>query len=318
MPRGDRLPLGQAYVAAALWRLYGYGRGGALPFWAAPVSRIDALARQGGGDSSLGIWAASPRRQDAVAANSTGCSPPRAGSPCCRGAPVPVCSNAGAVALSRTAGHRKPTRKQARHLWARRSGPHCPAHGRGRAPGNDGASRLAGVRHRLRVADPKRMRTGSRSARCGPPHFAVTRPLYRTAAFILKRPRRQREPKLPHETVKQPGNVGWKWAVIKPPTMCAHTPLRDTPEYKKFCSHGRSTQGVAFHYELLDKDVPRGEVPLTAAFGWTGEMNLLKACKLAGTAASTCTGNSPVPNAHATCLHFEAGVRVSMLRPRLR
>ena len=55
--------------------------------------------------------------------------------------------------------------------------------------------------------------------------------------------------------------------------MCAHTPLRDTPEYKKFCSHGRSTQGVAFHYELLDKDVPRGQVPLTAAFGWTGEMN---------------------------------------------
>ena len=50
MPRADRLALGAAYVAAALWRRHGYGRGCALPFWAAPVSRIDALARQGGGD----------------------------------------------------------------------------------------------------------------------------------------------------------------------------------------------------------------------------------------------------------------------------
>ena len=54
MPRGDRLELGAAYVAAALWRRHGYGRGCALPFWAAPVSRIEALARQGGGEFALG------------------------------------------------------------------------------------------------------------------------------------------------------------------------------------------------------------------------------------------------------------------------
>src|SRR5206468_9340975 len=29
------------------------------------------------------------------------------------------------------------------------------------------------------------------------------------------------------------------------------------------------------HYEFLDNDVPRGEVPLTVAFGWSGEMNIL-------------------------------------------
>ncbi len=54
MPRADRLALGPSYVAAALWRRHGYGRGCALPFWAAPVSRIDALARQGGGDFEQG------------------------------------------------------------------------------------------------------------------------------------------------------------------------------------------------------------------------------------------------------------------------
>jgi hypothetical protein len=32
---------------------------------------------------------------------------------------------------------------------------------------------------------------------------------------------------------------------------------------------------VSVHYEFLDNSVPRGEVPLTAAFGWSGEMNIL-------------------------------------------
>lgn len=32
---------------------------------------------------------------------------------------------------------------------------------------------------------------------------------------------------------------------------------------------------IRIHYEFLDNDVPRGEVPLTAAFGWSGEMNIL-------------------------------------------
>ena len=54
MPRGDRLALGPSYAAAALWRRHGYGRGCALPFWAAPVSRIDALAQKAGGDFERG------------------------------------------------------------------------------------------------------------------------------------------------------------------------------------------------------------------------------------------------------------------------
>jgi hypothetical protein len=32
---------------------------------------------------------------------------------------------------------------------------------------------------------------------------------------------------------------------------------------------------VHVHFEFLDNGVPRGEVPLTAAFGWSGEMNIL-------------------------------------------
>ena len=32
---------------------------------------------------------------------------------------------------------------------------------------------------------------------------------------------------------------------------------------------------VNVHFEFLDNEVPRGEVPLTAAFGWSGEMNIL-------------------------------------------
>jgi len=47
-PRGEALDLAPAYVAAAVWRRHGYGRGCALPFWSASISRIDALARQSG------------------------------------------------------------------------------------------------------------------------------------------------------------------------------------------------------------------------------------------------------------------------------
>jgi len=32
---------------------------------------------------------------------------------------------------------------------------------------------------------------------------------------------------------------------------------------------------VSVHYEFLDNSVPRGETPLTAAFGWSGQMNIL-------------------------------------------
>jgi hypothetical protein len=39
---------------------------------------------------------------------------------------------------------------------------------------------------------------------------------------------------------------------------------------------GRALEpNVSVHYEFLDNSVPRGEVPLTAAFGWSGEMNIL-------------------------------------------
>ena len=42
--RGDYLDVASTHVAACLWRLHGFGRVIALPFWSAPLSRIDALA----------------------------------------------------------------------------------------------------------------------------------------------------------------------------------------------------------------------------------------------------------------------------------
>ena len=51
--RQDRLDLASAHVAACLWRLHGFGHAIALPFWSAPLSRIDALAQKGGADFQL-------------------------------------------------------------------------------------------------------------------------------------------------------------------------------------------------------------------------------------------------------------------------
>ena len=52
--RQDRLDLASVHVAACLWRLHGYGHAVALPFWSAPLSRIDALAQKAGADFHLG------------------------------------------------------------------------------------------------------------------------------------------------------------------------------------------------------------------------------------------------------------------------
>ncbi len=51
--RGDRLEPGATYVAACLWRAHGYGRSIALPFWSAPLSRIDALAQKAGSEFQI-------------------------------------------------------------------------------------------------------------------------------------------------------------------------------------------------------------------------------------------------------------------------
>ena len=51
--RRDRLDLASTHVAACLWRLHGFGHSIALPFWSAPLSRIDALAQKGGAEFQL-------------------------------------------------------------------------------------------------------------------------------------------------------------------------------------------------------------------------------------------------------------------------
>ena len=124
---GAPIELGPAYVAAALWRLHGYGRGCALPFWAAPVSRIDALARHGGGEIELGYLDCvaeaamrGARELDRLLAAAR------------RIAELPGSARsrlpaAGAVALQRAARHRTPARPSARCFDARRSGGRSPS-----------------------------------------------------------------------------------------------------------------------------------------------------------------------------------------------
>ena len=170
MPRGDRLALGPSYVAAALWRRHGYGRGCALPFWAAPVSRIDALARQGGGEFELGyldcVAEAAKTRRPRTRSTARRRAPDRraAGQ-----APAPGCTQ---PAPSRCASRWSPARllaQQARYLAPRRAGSRYRAGRCRRAARDDRTGGLAGVRRGLRVQ--KNVPTGSRSARCGPPPF---------------------------------------------------------------------------------------------------------------------------------------------------
>ena len=46
--RDAHLDLAATHVAACLWRSHGFGHAIALPFWSAPLSRIDALAQKAG------------------------------------------------------------------------------------------------------------------------------------------------------------------------------------------------------------------------------------------------------------------------------
>ena len=46
--RGEPLDLACSFVTACLWRHLGFGTPVALPFWSAPLSRLDALARAAG------------------------------------------------------------------------------------------------------------------------------------------------------------------------------------------------------------------------------------------------------------------------------
>ena len=46
--RRDTLDIASSYVAACLWRQHGYGHMIALPFWSAPLSRVEALAQKAG------------------------------------------------------------------------------------------------------------------------------------------------------------------------------------------------------------------------------------------------------------------------------
>ncbi len=51
--RGEQLDLTCGFVAACLWRHLGFGAPIALPFWSAPLSRLDALARGAGGAAAV-------------------------------------------------------------------------------------------------------------------------------------------------------------------------------------------------------------------------------------------------------------------------
>ena len=59
--------------------------------------------------------------------------------------------------------------------------------------------------------------------------------------------------------------------------LLAHNVEAYTAKCSEFYSGERWDPKVFVHYEfLVYNSVPRGEAPLTAAFGWGGEMNILE------------------------------------------
>jgi hypothetical protein len=148
MEREDRLELGPAFVAVALWRGHGYGRSCALPFWSAPASRIDAMARQGGGDFERGFLDCVAEAAKGGARELDRLQPSARRIAALPGSGRSRLQEAGAVAL------REPlvtgsARAQARGLAPRGAKSHGPAR-RGRRAAGDGRARgVAGVRGRL-------------------------------------------------------------------------------------------------------------------------------------------------------------------------
>lgn len=79
----------------------------------------------------------------------------------------------------------------------------------------------------------------------------------------------------PHETVERAWRRGLEVGRYKAvDDLLAHNIDAFTGMQKILFGRALSPSNT-LHYEFLDSDVPRGNIPLTIAFGWGGEMNIL-------------------------------------------
>ena len=143
--------------------------------------------------------------------------------------------------------------------------------------------------HELAVVDRKLDRHGARNAEHGlTPHLLVDRFRFDSFAPDSEEDRRLLarlgRPELlhflfmitpPEATVERAWNRGLEIGRYKPvDDLLAHN-IEAYTGIPKFLFSRALQPGRPIHYEFLDNGVLRGEVPLTVAFGWSGEMNVL-------------------------------------------
>jgi hypothetical protein len=80
----------------------------------------------------------------------------------------------------------------------------------------------------------------------------------------------------PEKTVERAWQRGLKIGRYKPvDDLLAHNVEAYKGMQSFFLSRALRPGNLKQHYEFLDNDVPSGEVPLTVAFGWNRELNVL-------------------------------------------
>jgi hypothetical protein len=80
----------------------------------------------------------------------------------------------------------------------------------------------------------------------------------------------------PEETVERAWRRGLEIGRYKAlDDLLAHNVEACVGMERLFLTRAPHSDKLNRHYEFLDNDVPRGEVPLTVAFGWNGELNVL-------------------------------------------
>jgi hypothetical protein len=80
----------------------------------------------------------------------------------------------------------------------------------------------------------------------------------------------------PHKTVERAWKRGLEVGRYKPvDDLLAHNVEAYTGMQSFFFARALRPGSLNQHYEFLDNDVPLGDIPLTVAFGWNAEMNIL-------------------------------------------
>ena len=79
----------------------------------------------------------------------------------------------------------------------------------------------------------------------------------------------------PHQTVERAWHRGLETGRFKAVDDLLGHNIEAFAGMQRFFFARALQPNLAVHYEFLDNDVPSGEIPLTAAFGWRGDLNIL-------------------------------------------